>query len=861
MAFALKGAGGTVTSTTANQSTLVLTTATTAGAVGDFAVLRYAVDNNQTTDGDEVAVTGITDSAGNQWSKGAEFTNGQGGAQSGTTCGVWSCNLSAALAIGSTITLTFSNNTSRDASAAALEYFTKASGTYGVREGTPGTLAADGAAAGSLDVTTANIACLRIRAVASESSTATALTKTAAFTAVLSQAVTASGATATNQGIRGEYLISTGTGQASNPTAGAGSVDHASVYVAFKEIAQQVLGWQQTVTNRKAAVRVWPALLLATQATQFAAPAPSTETPSQFGWHQQLSKAVPVAKAKQGEFSVPFNTPQVAPPSATVEGWQSQPSVAPAVARAVPTQATGFQSPAAADNNTTAKAWHQPLSTSAPVPKARQGDFEVPFNTPQVSASPHGWRTPLGRPVPVARARQGEFFVPFNTAQTNTATIDKWRQPLSVAVPVAKAKPGLAFVPFNTPQINTQTVDKWLQPLSRAVPVAKAAATQPSGPFTPTAIPRGWQEIASAAPRRAVINNASGLTFVAQPFTVDNNTTAKAWHQPLSGAPRPPSAVQSQATQFQTPEQATNNNVDAKAWQQPLSGAPRPPFAVQSQATQFQTPEQAADNNTTSKGWFQPLSVAVKVAKAKQGDFFVPLNTPQIVLPVALVSDAGVVAERVVYYQANIFPPAYIAPVDNNTTAKAWHQPLSVAVPVARAKQGVSFVPFNTAQVTPSRNLEWLQPFSVAARVAKAAKTQPTFTVPPVGAPAFGWHQPLGSAVKVAKAVHTQPLWINVQFAVPQGWFQPLSVAVKLAQPQQQSVIHAPYAPPPAAPVAIEGMAWFRPLDAAAPKVNYPWQVASVTWLADELSTVDPPDTRTRRPLYLRGVSYWKGVS
>jgi hypothetical protein len=791
MAFALKGAGGTVTSTTANQSTLVLTTATTAGAAGDFAVLRYAVDNNQTTDGDEVAVTGITDSAGNQWSKGAEFTNGQTAAQAGTTCGVWSCNLSAALAIGSTITLTFSNNTSRDASAAALEYFTKASGTYGVLEGTnpPGTLAADGAAAGSLNVTTANIACLRIRAIASESSTATALTKTAAFTAVLSQAVTASGATATNQGIRGEYLISTGTGQASNPTAGAGSVDHASVYVAFKEIAQQVLGWQQTVTNRKAAVRVWPALLLATQATQFAAPAPSTPTPSQFGWHQQLSKAVPVAKAKQGEFSVPFNTPQVAPPSATVEGWQSQPSVAPAVARAVPTQATGFQSPAAPDNNTTAKAWHQPLSVATPVAKARQGDFEVPFNTPQAVASPHGWQAQLGR----------------------------------------------------------------------AAPVAKAASTQPFVPFAPAATPRGWQEIASAAPRRAVINNASGLTFVAQPFAVDNNTTAKAWHQPLSGAPRPPSAVQSQATQFQTPEQA-------------------------------------ADNNTTAKGWFQPLSVAVKVAKAKQGDFFVPLNTPQVVLPIALISDAGAVSNHVVYYQANIAPPAYVAPVaDNNTTARAWHQPLSVAVPVARAKQGNAFVPFNTAQVTPSRNLEWLQPFSVAARVASAVKTQPTFAVPPaevpkgwaghfasappvakprqgtffvpfntpqiVAAPASGWHQPLGTAVKVAKAVHTQPLWVSAQFSVPQGWFQPLSVAVKISQPQQQSVIHAPYEPPPAAPVAIEGMAWFRPLDTVAPRVNYPHQVASLTWLADELSTVDPPDTQTRRPLYLRGVSYWKGVS
>lgn len=243
MAFSLKGAGGSANSATANQASTTLTTATTNGAAGDLAVLRIAVDNNQTTDGDESAVTSVSWTAGT-WVKAAEFTNGQGSAQAGATCSVWYCNLNAAFNTGGTITINFANAASRDASACALEYFTMAAGKKASVEAT-NTLAADGAAAGSLDATTSNIACLRIRAIASESSTATALTKTAAFTAVLGQNLTTGGGSASNMGVRGEYLISTGTGQASNPTAGAGSVDHASVYVAFKEVNAYTLAIAQ----------------------------------------------------------------------------------------------------------------------------------------------------------------------------------------------------------------------------------------------------------------------------------------------------------------------------------------------------------------------------------------------------------------------------------------------------------------------------------------------------------------------------------------------------------------------------------------------------------------------------------------
>jgi len=94
------------------------------------------------------------------------------------------------------------------------------------------TLANDGADPGSLDATTANIACLRIRGIAGETNDTTALTVTSSWTAFTGNN-TAGNPTASNMGVRGEFIISTGTGAASDPTYVA--ADHASVYVAFKE--------------------------------------------------------------------------------------------------------------------------------------------------------------------------------------------------------------------------------------------------------------------------------------------------------------------------------------------------------------------------------------------------------------------------------------------------------------------------------------------------------------------------------------------------------------------------------------------------------------------------------------------------
>lgn len=76
MAFASVGTLGTGLSSGNNQTSLVLTTSAAAEA-GNLVVLCVAVDNNQTTDGDSTAVSGITDSAGgNTWTRAKGFANG-----------------------------------------------------------------------------------------------------------------------------------------------------------------------------------------------------------------------------------------------------------------------------------------------------------------------------------------------------------------------------------------------------------------------------------------------------------------------------------------------------------------------------------------------------------------------------------------------------------------------------------------------------------------------------------------------------------------------------------------------------------------------------------------------------------------
>lgn len=235
MAIAHVGDLGTGLSSGNNQTSLAITTGATA-ARDSLVVVLIALDNNGTADGDGTSVSGVVDSAGHTYTRGKEYANGSPGSQAGAEIAIYWCRLKAALASGQTITASFTSSTTVDASAMTAKNFSLTANTTLAVDGTPG--GADGQA--SLDVTTANVSCLRVRGVASESSSTTALTPTAGGWAIFTQAISGAGTSATEMGVRGEWIISTATGAASAPTGGAGSVDHASAYVAWSETANML---------------------------------------------------------------------------------------------------------------------------------------------------------------------------------------------------------------------------------------------------------------------------------------------------------------------------------------------------------------------------------------------------------------------------------------------------------------------------------------------------------------------------------------------------------------------------------------------------------------------------------------------
>jgi hypothetical protein len=244
MAFAFVADIGTASSSADNQASRAITT-TAAAAQYSLVVVLVAVDNIQTADGNGTAVASMVDSAGNVYRRAKEYVNGNGATQTGADVSIWYSQLQTALGAGGTITATFTTASLADASAMTASNFTVAATYSAVLEGaTPATEAVDAGAVGSIDVTTANIETLRVRAIATESNSATALTPTASWT-IFAQAVSGAGTSDTEMGIRGEWVIYTGTNNASAPTGGDGAADHASAYVAFKEIPTEMWATQE----------------------------------------------------------------------------------------------------------------------------------------------------------------------------------------------------------------------------------------------------------------------------------------------------------------------------------------------------------------------------------------------------------------------------------------------------------------------------------------------------------------------------------------------------------------------------------------------------------------------------------------
>src|SRR4029079_10768843 len=91
---------------------------------------------------------------------------------------IWYAVLGSTLNIGGTITISFTTQANADASAARAVKFTVAAGSKVAIEGTP----AGATGSGSMDVTTANIECLRVRAIGVESNSNTQITPTSTWT-------------------------------------------------------------------------------------------------------------------------------------------------------------------------------------------------------------------------------------------------------------------------------------------------------------------------------------------------------------------------------------------------------------------------------------------------------------------------------------------------------------------------------------------------------------------------------------------------------------------------------------------------------------------------------------------------------
>ena len=203
MTWTAQGSLGSGQSKTAG-TTVALTTGATCN-VGDFVVVLVAKDNASAVDANTNEVTAVANSGtANTWTKAREYCNGQTGAALGATVAVFYSRITASIASGGTITATHGSVTAR---AITAYRFTPTSANTVVVDGTPLDSATDASQPASVDVPiTSDLGeRLVVRAFASEDNVS-GLTPTTGWTATGNNGTTG-GASATNMGVEGEFLI------------------------------------------------------------------------------------------------------------------------------------------------------------------------------------------------------------------------------------------------------------------------------------------------------------------------------------------------------------------------------------------------------------------------------------------------------------------------------------------------------------------------------------------------------------------------------------------------------------------------------------------------------------------------------
>ena len=223
-----------------NQASLAVTT-TQACNVGDLVVLVHAVDNRlATAPSDAGEAASVTDNAvggPNVWTKAVGWSYGGAtpATQGGAAVSIWYSVLTVAMPTGRTITVTHTSSSLSDATGMTAWRF-RADNPIEVAATNVGVASA--ADPPSLDAVTANKEHLRVRGIAAEVGNNTNLTPTTNWTA-WGNGNSATTGTIAEMCARAEHRVSTGTGDASNPTYVA--CDNASAYAAFVELTERTL--------------------------------------------------------------------------------------------------------------------------------------------------------------------------------------------------------------------------------------------------------------------------------------------------------------------------------------------------------------------------------------------------------------------------------------------------------------------------------------------------------------------------------------------------------------------------------------------------------------------------------------------
>lgn len=821
MTIASVGTLGTALSSGNNQTSLVLTTSA-AAEVGNLVILAVAVDNDQTTDGDSTAVSGVVDSSGgNTWIKAKSFANGQGAAQAGADCSIWYTVVRTQIANGGTITASFTSATTADASAMSAWEFTKDPASTISIEGTPGSLANDGANAGALDVTTANIAALRVRAIASESNSSTALTPTAGGWAIITQAISGAGTSATEMGIRGEWRIATGTSFSSAPTGGAGAVDHASVYVAFKEVptygswlttpgqvvrraglAAAVLASGAFYTPQHIVAAATPDLgwYRAFDTPQRRVVTPLSETFNPVPFDRGIGSYAPLelpARARTAPRSHVFDPVAVpaslswyvpqADPQRVLARPASQLIDAIKVDAAQPGTGTAFPSGVSGPPSSVKRFQYQASAKPVLVPAAAE------------TITPDKWFAPLGEPVRVRvtigpQLQQATAFVqaaPFNEA----VSLDKWLAPLAEPVRVKPAlltgaQQSFAFVKAD-PFPETTDPGKWHRPLGEpSVKRRAAVAQQQSVIFAqPEDVTVGKWLTPFSEPQRSrpALRTASQqhVAFVqASPFA--ETVSADRWAQPLSQPTRSRPQTQPVAVSYAQYVDAAVETVTLDKWHRSFSDPVRKlglPTAEQ-QSFAFVKADPFAESVSVDR-WLQPLDQPT-LAKRKTQPDAVSFVAPQVITGWQQPFDRPTLRRGLPTAQQQTFAFVQAAPFAETVSVDRWLRALSEPRwsrrPVAY-QLPATFWPYPLPNVDAPVGVYSIYPDRTRRNSLLVAQQQYL---------AFVKAAPFAESVSVDR-------WLRA-LSEP-----PVKARVSIAAAQQQSVIVAP-----AVDVSVAG--WLRPL-------------------------------------------------